>query len=121
MNWIKQNIALVILIASVLVMALFIRGLMAKLDAARVTAAGAEAKALRELVKAKDETIQHLMEDNQKQDASIAEHRKTDSLLLERLTANQPKYAANEKKLKQVVTAVYDLDRNQLRGEYTNY
>lgn len=121
MIWVKKNIGIVLLAAVCLLLALFVKGLMAKLDAARVTAASAEAKALRELVAAKDQTIQHLMQDNQQLDVSISEHKKTDSLLLERLLANQPKYIANEKKLKEVATAVHALDRDQLRREFTNY
>ena len=121
MQWIKQHIALVILALIVFLMGIFIKGLLARLDQARLTAAGAEARALRELVAAKDQTIQHLMLDNVQLDASNADHRKTDSLLLERLLANQPKYVANEKKLKEVAAAVHSLDRDQLRREFTNY
>jgi len=54
-------------------------------------------------------------------DKHIQELKQRDSVLISRITANQPKYTANEKKYNDIPAAVGNLDKHQLRREFANY
>lgn len=78
-------------------------------------------KAKDEAIQAKQEFIEYLKEDNAWMDKHIQELKQRDSVLLARITANQPKYIANDKKYNDIPAAVNSMDKQSLRREYANY
>jgi len=78
-------------------------------------------KAKDQAIQAKQEFIEYLKEDNAWMDKHIQELKQRDSVLLARITANQPKYIANDKKYNDIPAAVNNLDKHQLRREFANY
>ncbi|HUP13109.1 MAG TPA: hypothetical protein VM187_12870 [Niastella sp.] len=120
MIFIKKHIITIMLCIAGIIMGIFIASLFAKKPSTS-NATEAVSKAYQEAIKAKDETIGLLRENNTALDDRIAAHQKTDSLLLAKLTTNQPKYITNDKKLQEVVTATHSLDTVHLKWEYANY
>jgi hypothetical protein len=115
MKFIKDNIVLLLLFGIVIVM-LFRRS---PSPDKKMFEAAIQAK--EEAIAAKDEFISHLKSDNVKQDETISDYRRQDSLLTITIINNKSKYASNDKKGKDIITAVNSLDREQLRRELSSY
>jgi hypothetical protein len=120
MTWLKKHIAILLLCAACTCVGISIAGMFVKKQRP-INQIEAISKAYQEAIKAKDETIGLHRELINEKDDRIAEHQKTDSILLARINTNQPKYKANDKKLQDVSAAVDNLDKQQLRREYANY
>ncbi|MGQ0739570.1 MAG: hypothetical protein ACT4OJ_10955 [Bacteroidota bacterium] len=120
MKWVKDNIVSLILAAVCIIMGLLIFSIIRKkeTDPPSLTAIS---EAYQKAYLVQDELIRVYRENNAGLTGIIEDHKRTDSILLVRLIANQPKYAVNDKKLKAVADAVHDLDREQLRRAYANY
>lgn len=116
MKFIKDNITPLLLIA---IAAILLFMLIRKKEP--VTNNDAVIKAKDEAIQAKQEFIEYLKEDNAWMDKHIQELKQRDSVLLARITANQPKYIANDKKYNDIPAAVNNLDKHQLRREFANY
>lgn len=120
MTWLKKHFTTIILALVCIIMAIFIFSMLGK-KIRPTNSTDAISKAYQEAIKAKDETIGLLRENNAALDDRIAANEKTDSILLARINTNQPKYKANDKKLQDVSAAVNSLDADQLKREYANY
>jgi len=116
MKFIKDNITPLLLIA---IAAILLFMLIRKKEP--VINNDAVIKAKDEAIAAKQEFIEYLKEDNAWMDKHIQELKQRDSVLISRITANQPKYTANEKKYNDIPAAVGNLDKHQLRREFANY
>jgi len=119
MNLTKEHIKLIILSGiSILLLIILIRK---PVDKSGIEKSAALIKAKDEVIQAKQQFIEYLKEDNAWMDKHIQELKQRDSVLLARITANQPKYIANDKKYNDIPAAVNNLDKHQLRREFANY
>lgn len=82
----------------------------------------------KEVIKAKDETIKAIQGERDayelvsiEKDKSLAAHEKNDSMYLQTIKNNQPKYTANEKKSTDITKHVNDLDHDALLREIADY
>lgn len=75
----------------------------------------------KELIEAKDETIQAVKGQRDILLTYIAAADKKDSILVEALKSNQPKYKANDKKLQDVIADVNNYTKDELRRAFAEY
>lgn len=74
-----------------------------------------------EIIKAKDETIQVLKENQVILTNIISDQTKRDSILAVQSLANQPKYIINERSLQNVPVIIRDLSKDELRRRAIDY
>ncbi len=75
----------------------------------------------KELIEAKDETIKAVGMQRDLLLTFIAAADKKDSILVEALKSNQPKYKANDKKLQDVIANVNNYTKDELRRAFAEY
>lgn len=72
-------------------------------------------------IEAKDQVITIINDHNYDLDKRILDHQLIDSILLQSLLNNQPRYKANDKKLQDINRTVPDYTKEQLRRELSDY